>query len=407
MFQNSNINLANVLKEPNFCVMPFAHLMFWPNGNVAPCCTTEGYTYGNTKQNNLDQIISPCNTKLINFRKQFLNASSLPEACKRCTKNEKAFGQSYRLYSNNMLKDAFCSLDIKTSEQLLNNKSIISMDTRFSNLCNLMCRYCDENNSSRIAQEKSKLINIPILLNAIDKSSDFFDYFEKNLSNLTHMYFCGGEPLLLEQHYELLEILINAGKTDVHLTYNTNGTTLSLKGKNIIELWKQFQNITIAASIDCTGEKLSYIRHGAKWNIIKNNLIVISKLPNINIYLTPVITVLNILEIKRLYEECIDAKIISEDKFNFHLVEHNPNLSLGVIPKTKRYVIKEYLSKWITELSDTSESLKFNLTNISSQLDSFEEISINEFYKTIDDLDKKRNESFSNLFPEVQKLLIE
>jgi sulfatase maturation enzyme AslB (radical SAM superfamily) len=120
------------------------------------------------------------------------------------------------------------------------------------------------------------------------------------------MYFTGGEPLINSEHWDLLEELIDSGQSScISLMYNTNLTTIKYKDKNIIDIWKQFKNVIIQCSIDAIEEPLEYIRSGTSWIKIKSNLdqlLASSQNSNINVTLSPVIGILNIWFIDKLYE---------------------------------------------------------------------------------------------------------
>ena len=61
----------------------------------------------------------------------------------------------------------------------------------------------------------------------------FWTNIEKNLDNIRHVYMAGGEPMMIERHYEFLEKCIKKDVAqNILLEYNTNMTTLP------IELWK-------------------------------------------------------------------------------------------------------------------------------------------------------------------------
>ena len=76
------------------------------------------------------------------------------------------------------------------------------------------------------------------------------------------IYIAGGEPLVTEEHYLLLEWLIKNNATNVKLRYNTNFTKLRFKDYEVLPLWSHFKHIEILASIDAVDELGSYIRSG-------------------------------------------------------------------------------------------------------------------------------------------------
>jgi sulfatase maturation enzyme AslB (radical SAM superfamily) len=127
-----------------------------------------------------------------------------------------------------------------------------------------------------------------------------------DFSYVYQMHFTGGEPLINSDHWGMLEDLINNGwAQNIALMYNTNLTTLKYKDKNIIDIWTKFKKVDIQCSIDAVGEPLEYIRSGTSWSKIKLNLdqlLKISQDSNINITLSPVLSILNIWFVDELYE---------------------------------------------------------------------------------------------------------
>jgi hypothetical protein len=62
---------------------------------------------------------------------------------------------------------------------------------------------------------------------------------EPHLDYVEQIYFAGGEPLLMEEHYRILDELVRRKRFDVRLIYNTNFTHTDLKGNSVFEYWKQ------------------------------------------------------------------------------------------------------------------------------------------------------------------------
>lgn len=180
------------------------------------------------------------------------------------------------------------------------------VDIRNTNLCNLKCRYCGPHFSSQWADELSQ---VPV----IERQS--LDNYKTVLitDSLQWMYFTGGEPLLSADHWQMLEELIDTRQSvDIALMYNTNLTTIKYKDKNIIDIWKQFKKVSLHCSIDAVGEPLEYIRSGASWEKIKSNLeqlVSATNNSNINLTLTPVLSILNIWFINELYQYSAENSI--------------------------------------------------------------------------------------------------
>jgi hypothetical protein len=76
-------------------------------------------------------------------------------------------------------------------------------------------------------------------------------------------YFAGGEPMLMKEHWYILNKLVELKRFDVILKYTINCSTLSYAGKNAIDYWNLFdkKQIRITNSIDDIGQRLEYQRN--------------------------------------------------------------------------------------------------------------------------------------------------
>ena len=116
-------------------------------------------------------------------------------------------------------------------------------------------------------------------------------------------YFAGGEPLVDEYHYMILEEFLKQDRTDIQLSYNTNLSKLKFKDWNVLEMWSKFDRpVNIYSSIDHCGDKAEYIRHGTKWNVIEKNIKTLMMEPNINLQISTTVTLLNYLTLDDFYK---------------------------------------------------------------------------------------------------------
>ena len=114
----------------------------------------------------------------------------------------------------------------------LSNFKMRYFDLRFTNICNFKCRTCNSAFSSQWEFEnlKRKLPNARVF----DKNNKP-EFLKEILDHVPYMetaYFAGGEPLITEEHYILLEEMIRLGKTDIQLSYNSNASNLKFKQKD-------------------------------------------------------------------------------------------------------------------------------------------------------------------------------
>jgi MoaA/NifB/PqqE/SkfB family radical SAM enzyme len=148
------------------------------------------------------------------------------------------------------------------------------LDVRFDNVCNFKCRYCSPWLSHSWATDYKKLGWDIKTVNAINVNGpDLLTVIKDNcIDNLESVFFCGGEPLLMDQHLELLQLLDSKQMYNTKLLYISNLSKLKYKGVDYIELWNKFNDVNLHFSLDCIGPKLEYIRCGAKWTEIEKNI---------------------------------------------------------------------------------------------------------------------------------------
>jgi hypothetical protein len=257
-----------------------------------PCCSADTKRPGNTKpdygniknfNNHLDIINQPNFNEL---RKNMLAGKSCEE-CKFCYETEKHGGESFRQSKNSML-DQMISMDeihnMTNPDGSLKDFKMRYWDVRFSNVCNLACRMCGPDYSHTWAKELGITFGDSHIARA-NKSEDWLTIMEGYgpLEDLYEIYFAGGEVMFQKEHWQMLDHLIDIGKTDVMIMYVTNLTKLDYDGYKLLDYIPKFRDVTFTVSMDGTGDLLEYIRWGAKWNQIVKNLDALIDLPNVNL----------------------------------------------------------------------------------------------------------------------------
>jgi MoaA/NifB/PqqE/SkfB family radical SAM enzyme len=155
----------------------------------------------------------------------------------------------------------------------LNPDQLWFIDLKLGNICNLKCRICGSWSSSKWAKEeidyvpgidrKTHLAYKYLKDGAWPRESEvFWDNLKTLLPNIKYFEFTGGEPFLIEQHFELLRYAVEQGYSkNIEIHYNTNGTVFPEQA----ELWNNFKHVEIAFSIDNVGARFEYERYGADW----------------------------------------------------------------------------------------------------------------------------------------------
>ncbi len=292
-----------------------AHLVsvsIWPNNNVTPCCVWGGEPY-----QDIESMKDDLNQKF--------SSGNIPSWCQNCT-----------------YKDGLT--------QYVPEKGLQMLDIRSDNICNLKCRSCGPEWSSRWASELGIL---PI------RSQHRYNFKNLDLSNLKAVYYCGGEPFLSDQHLDILNLIPNP--SEVRLVYNTNCTTLYYKDQYIPDLWKKFNNVSVNASIDAIGPAAEVVRSGTDWQQTELVLFqlceIANKNRNVGISLTPVLSALNIWWFDKWLEYFDSWRI---DKIWPITVNSGNMISLSTIPVSLRPPIIKMLeeSKFFTKFRSAIDILK-------------------------------------------------
>jgi MoaA/NifB/PqqE/SkfB family radical SAM enzyme len=387
-----------------FCAKMWSHLYVNTQLEILPCCIARpDLPLGSLEKNTVDEIINSEHAK--SMRLKMLANESCVE-CEVCYKKEDDIGTSSRIRENREFQDKIPELIALTKpDGSLEKFNPISTDIRLNNICNLKCRTCDGLSSSQLAVEEKNLFNnvenfkkIPTTKTREHVLSSIIDYFQ----SVKRIYFAGGEPLILKEHYDILDYLISINKTNVPIYYSTNFTNLAFKDKNVLEYWKKFENVTIGASLDGHGEILQYVRHGTNWQDIEKNLRNLkSQCPHVKFTVTSTVSMLSAESIIELQQMWHNKGTLSIDMFKINVMLNSDYLSL----QSLSIINKEKFSKKIDDHCNWLESKNaFELVKDWQKIKDFmwakNKFYINQNYAKVNRArDLARGENFEKMYP--------
>ena len=258
------MNAKQILTNGVFCPVPWTGLMYNFDGNVKNCIRSAG-SIGNIKDSSIEDILQgPTNTQT---QQQMLHDKPGADChtCYDLENGNKRFDIiSDRIFYIRELKHV--PLDTYT----LGNHNLSTVDIRWSNLCNFGCVYCSPEFSSRLADE----LKIYPVRPTSEQMESFKSYIFHHAAGLKHVYLAGGEPLLMRENLELLELL-KQKNPGVNLRINTN---LSKVDTKIFDLICEFENVHWIISVESMDHEFEYIRYGGSWRDFVGNLTVIRNL---------------------------------------------------------------------------------------------------------------------------------
>ena len=390
-----------------FCIYPWIHLHAYPTGEVYPCCHAEMKpgVVGNCRKNTLDEIWH--NEPMQQLRTNMLNETP-NAACTRCYEQEESGFFSGRRSANKHHGHHIKKLDANPFEMTY-------WDIRFSNLCNLKCRSCGHIFSSQWYQDQAKLAGgdwkekNTVLNYAGRTETDMWEQLEPHLDYVEQIYFAGGEPLLMEEHYNILEELVKRGRFDVRLIYNTNFTHTDLKGRSVFEYWKKFNSVAVGASLDDQGVRGEYIRKGTKWSIIEQNRRDMLRIcPEVDFYISPTLSIMNAWSLPDFHRAWVEQGLIRAQDLNVNILQDPKHYRIDIATaEYKSRVESKYQDhlRWLRPLDHLNRATVGFESAMTLMNSSDNTHLIDTFWRKTHELDSIRNERCLDIIPELKALL--
>jgi len=393
-------------ESKTFCIYPWIHLHAYPTGEAYPCCHAEmKYPVGNCRSNTLSEIWQ--DKPMQQLRADMLNETP-NVACGRCYEQEQS-----GFFSGRKSANKHHGHHIKKLEQ--NPFEMTYWDIRFSNLCNLKCRSCGHIFSSQWYQDQAKLAGgdwkdrNQVLNYAGRTETDMWEQLLPHVDYVEQIYFAGGEPLLMEEHYRILDELVRRERFDVRLIYNTNFTHTDLKGRSVFEYWKQFDSVAVGASLDGSGPHAEYIRKGTDWKQVeKNRIEMLQVCPQVDFYISPTLSIMNAWHLPDFHRDWVEQGFIKPQDLNVNILQDPTYLRIDIAPmkykQRLRIKYQEHLD-WLRDQDPLQRAsvgfesaINFMLAADNTQL-------IDTFWRKTHELDAIRSERLLDVIPELEVLL--
>jgi len=388
----------------NFCVAPFIQHTTHPSGSNSPCPYLGGTTWSANKSSIAEQWTD---NKLEQLRQDFFD-NKKSSICNRCWNEEDNNKQSLRLRLFDPVAQTsdYRFITPALIEQRVTDKNYLSagpavLTIKNGNICNAKCRSCHPNDSSKWATDAKKLHNLtkePIYYNLYNKDVNWSDLqieeIVKLSDNLVRLELFGGEPTYNKKVLTILNRLVDSGASkNITLYINTNGSVNIPKRFPMIS---EFQNIELGVSLDGVGEHFNYIRHGAIYNEVLENITSAQeffKKNNVKFWIDSIstVSVLNVYYLPELKQAV--REILPLDPF-WNLLIDPAHLDIKNMPDP----IKQ---KVISKLGDADDFKEL----VSVMQQPADPGRWTQFLQITEQLDSMRNESFSKTFPEFYSII--
>jgi len=396
------------IPHDKFCVLPWVSLEASPIGTVRPCCLADDEILdnnGNKFELSTANFADIQNSNhMTALREEFL-AGKKPQTCRKCWNEERGGRTSKRMHTLNRLKHT-----ITDSEWTSDAKPLLFLDLKLGNICNLKCRICGSWSSSKFAAEEISFLpreeqkeSFPYQMLRAGawprENQQFWNQIDSVLDDIRYIEFTGGEPFMIQEHFAMLQGMVDRGIAhQVEIHYNTNGTHYP---EHAIEIWKHFKTVEIAFSIDDVAERFEYQRSNAEWTEVLKNFAKFKKLKSTlpNIQLQCCITV-NVFNIQYLQHVAVWASSHEFDFVYWNMMHDAWYFSIATLPDTAKTAITTYLNSCNppAKFQEEFEHIR-DFMNNGASTDGF------MLRMKIEDLDRKRNQDFAQVCPEMAQLI--
>lgn len=338
----------------SFCVLPWMHIQYKPNGQSKPCCRYDNIN--ERKEFEADKNSDKLLSKVPERNKLVIQKSSMEDSfysdywqtvreytvedkkisgCHKCYKEEQGSSEvatSMRLGSSILYNDGYLHKKPKHETPVIE-----FLEVGFGNYCNLACLSCNSTLSTSWHDDE-------IEFNKISSSSLKREVFPKldnlkfipnadTLKTLKIIKFTGGEPMINPEFIKFIELICEQGYPEnVSLEIYTNCSYVP--SPKLLANLVRFKSIQLNLSVDAYGPANDYIRYGSKWSgnnkqTVSNSMdfwLAQGKLHNnIHVIMSTTLSVLNIFDIPSLIEQWVDKFKESGNKI---VVHRNTNLPL-------------------------------------------------------------------------------
>ena len=455
-----------------FCILPWVHLSTRPDGSMRVCCTANASSVGATndkehggqvgilktddgKPNNLnvsDFLSSWNSTYMKNVRKQMLNGEK-PPSCLKCYKEEAAGHNSKRMWETAYWSQRVDvdKLIADTAEDGSVPPQLAYIDLRFGTKCQLACVMCSPHDSSGWIKDYKAIFpavenaNLKETMQWQDKGSTngssynwhkqnpiFWQQFYEQIPNMQQIYFAGGESLIIEEHYDILEECIRQGYAkDLELRYNSNGVEWR---DDLFDLWKEFKLVRFHYSVDSIGEMNEYIRYPSKWERTEKVFRILDSetSDNVEVTIACAVQALNIYYIPEFLKwkltqgfRKINMWPFGAGGINYHFVYHPPHLNVKILPKEFKDKCRQHYEEfypWWEEnwelgvptwykgkvTKDKWRSASYGIDRLEGMLKFMESEDwsnrLPEMKEYLEKIDAHRSLSFATIFPEMKDI---
>lgn len=327
------------------------------------------------------------------------------------------------------------------------------LEVSFSHQCNLKCAYCSPEISSKWMEEAleygpyptSKSFNGLDYLRQTNRMpipkddpnpyvAAFWDWWPKLYPKLRVFRITGGEPLLSDNTWRMLEYIVQNPRPDLKLAINSNFCILEKHIDRLIEIERQLQgkvkSFEIFTSCEAVGAQAEYTRFGMRYpQFIANVKRYLSQAgPNSRVNFMTTFNVLSVTTFKEFLDQVFQLRIEFNTSDGFNRVPLTVSylrwpdfLSVSLLPESIRI---QYANEYFDFVQN--RVLKVGPHPVARfYLEEYEQVRRlcdflrqkapatkelaklrGDFYRYVTEYDRRRGTDFRATFPELKDFLV-
>lgn len=388
------------INKKTFCIHPFTSISTSASDQYMNCCMSSQLIKkedSSLYRPSTDTLQAAFDSPFMDNLRASIKNGIRHKNCELCWEEEASGKDSKRI------RDSSQYLDSKKSAPTTH--TLKSVDLKLGNLCNLKCRICNPWNSSKWVDEwhalraatedkKEYTKQFAVIRKMWNPDQTIWDGLREILPGIEHMDLYGGEPLLIENMWNILQHSVDQGyasKQTIH--YNTNGSIVPTNEQ--LEIWSNFKSIDIQVSVDDIGARHHYQRHPSRWDDVKRNIDKFKQYQWIRLSTNATVSNFNIYYLDEITNEI--TKNIGVPIW-YNMLHRPVEISIEALSLE----IKEILVAKLGYLKSAQPDIESVLNLVASKPDSGKIVT---FLQQVAEQDAYRNESFETTFPEWYAIL--
>jgi len=334
-------------KGPTMCILPWMHIYTSAGGDVVPCCEAQE-AYMNKPGESLRDT---WNGERYRELRRALMAGEQHPACHVCWHNEANGIDSNRQINEQDFWDDYADKIVAFEDGTVETAPMW-IESKVSNFCNLKCKMCSTESSykrthdldiiRKYSPEDAEFQHETRLLRPLE----LYEYLQNDpdlWEDVDRLQFSGGEPIINQEHYDLLNSIPKHRRHRIQLRYASNLTHLKFKDNDLIDLWSQFRHVQVKISVDGVGDVYDYIRTGAQFDDVISNIRTLYASPvNVSLGLGFTVQAFNCFQLPEFYDY-FESMGIDWFHIGAYMLQTPKYLNISVYPEPIRNAVIEKL----------------------------------------------------------------